>query len=524
MIGVVSWENDETVAEFFQLFKTPWEYYQEGKYYEVIITSPSKIFETNAALTIVYGSEISIVDKEVEVRDNAEGVSLEWEGTCIPIYCSVLTFTQAVVPFLNSQRPGHAVGYEISKDNHKILRIGYDIFREVHYLLTHGQPEKNAGVPTLDLHIEMLRTWIKAAGIEIIEIPPVPYGYKFIVCLTHDVDFIGIKNHLGDHSMWGYLYRASFGSLRNYTKGRIDSKKLLLNLKSFFKLPLVYFGLDHDPWDQFDRYLEIEKGLGSTYFFIPFKNRAGEQFSEKRDPYRAAKYDIGDTVSILSKLISNGCEIGVHGIDAWHSVEMGKVELQKILEKTGTHNSTGIRMHWLVGNEKTPEILDKAGFSYDSTVGYNETLGFKAGTCQVYRPLTTKNLLELPVIIQDTALFSGKRLNASESQANILCEQIIDTIIRVKGVLTILWHQRSLGPERLWDDFYIKLLNKLKMQQVWFATAGEIVKWFRVRRASQFEHGGQSISRNINSLTKNALPPLSLMINNEEKLAIGSKE
>ena len=29
--------------------------------------------------------------------------------------------------------------------------------------------------------------------------------------------------------------------------------------------------------------------------------------------------------------------------------------------------------------------LEKAGFSYDSTVGYNETIGYRAGTAQVFK-------------------------------------------------------------------------------------------------------------------------------------------
>ena len=37
-------------------------------------------------------------------------------------------------------------------------------------------------------------------------------------------------------------------------------------------------------------------------------------------------------------------------------------------------------------------------------VGYNETVGFRAGTSQVFAPIGTKHLLELPLHIQDTSL------------------------------------------------------------------------------------------------------------------------
>ena len=42
---------------------------------------------------------------------------------------------------------------------------------------------------------------------------------------------------------------------------------------------------------------------------------------------------------------------------------------------------------------------------YDSTIGYNETVGYRAGTTQPYRPLAASRLLELPLHVMDTALF-----------------------------------------------------------------------------------------------------------------------
>jgi len=33
---------------------------------------------------------------------------------------------------------------------------------------------------------------------------------------------------------------------------------------------------------------------------------------------------------------------------------------------------------------------------------------------------------------------------------------------RQGGVLTVNWHDRSIAPERLWDDFYLDLLDDLK--------------------------------------------------------------
>jgi hypothetical protein len=147
----------------------------------------------------------------------------------------------------------------------------------------------------------------------------------------------------------------------------------------------------------------------------------------------------------------------------------------------------GIRMHWLLRDEDTPAVLEQAGYAYDSTFGYNDAVGYRSGTVQVFRPLNAKTLLEMPLHIQDGALFYPKRLALSEAEAQKQCDQIIANAERFGGVLTLLWHDRSHGPERWWGEFYIRLIESLKARKVWFASAAQVVGWFRKRRAVRFE-------------------------------------
>jgi hypothetical protein len=51
----------------------------------------------------------------------------------------------------------------------------------------------------------------------------------------------------------------------------------------------------------------------------------------------------------------------------------------------------------------------------------------------------------------------------------------------------INWHDRSIAPERLWERFYLKLLDELKSRGAWFASAGQAAAWFRMRRSAAFE-------------------------------------
>ena len=80
--------------------------------------------------------------------------------------------------------------------------------------------------------------------------------------------------------------------------------------------------------------------------------------------------------------------------------------------------------------------LEKAGFSYDSTVGYNETIGYRAGTAQVFKHPNVDHLLELPLHIMDTALFYPSYMNLSDEQAHAAILQLIENATRFGGVLT----------------------------------------------------------------------------------------
>ena len=224
-----------------------------------------------------------------------------------------------------------------------------------------------------------------------------------------------------------------------------------------------------------------------------------------------------DIADDLKKLLSANREIAVHGIDAWRDSAKGCDEREHIQEITGTAE-TGIRMHWLYFDSQAPSTLEKAGFSYDSTVGYNEAIGYRAGTAQVFKHPNVDRLLELPLHIMDTALFYPSYMNLSDDEARAAMLPLIENVTRFGGVLTINWHDRSLGPERLWADAYVTLLRDLRARTPWFATALQAVSWFRKRRATSFasitQDGGSVRVQTAIDPTTTDLPPLTLRVYN----------
>lgn len=495
MIGVLSKPSQAAaVEEFFQLFKTPWEYYDPDQSYDVVLTTIDTVPEIDAKLVLIYGAAAKSTDAPngFTIRSRQTGGCLDYGRTGVPIYGDLAIFDRGVdeVPCLFATACIAGLRRE-PRISATIVRLGYDLFDEIQFLLTAGQPAEHAAIPTLDLHISLLKRSILREGVPILEIPAAPADHSFTVCLTHDIDFVGIRNHKFDHTMWGFLYRSTFGAVRNLFRRRISLVRLCEMWWAAASLPFVYLGLIKDFWNPFEWYLRVEKGLPATYFLIPFKRHAGEHVPVKNAARRATAYDADDVRSWIAALRSEGCEIGVHGIDGWHSVERGRAELARIAEITG-ESEIGVRIHWLLGDIHTPTILDQAHYAYDSTKGYNETTGYRCGTTQVFRPLGTERLLEVPLHIQDGALFYPDRLDLSESEAETRCKGLIENAGQFGGVLTLLWHDRSHGPERFWGEFYTNLVDVLKSTDAWFATANQAAAWFRRRRDVRFERSGNS--------------------------------
>lgn len=517
MIGVLCPPaHAKVVEEFFELFKTPWEFFRAGGEYAVLLCSGESIPQSAARLVIVHGPDPASPKSSRQLPSETKPPTsvLRWRERRLPVYGACRTFPTSQSRRLTEASSGAAAIHFTEASGSTTVRLGFDLFAEIEFLLTAGQPAEQAGVPVLDLHLAFLRELIADAALPLLEIPPLPAGHDFIACLTHDVDHPVLRNHWCDHTMFGFLHRATVGSLLHVLKGRATLGKLGRNLVAAFSLPFIHLGLARDFWRDFHRYTQIEKGLGSTFFVLPFKHRPGRGKDGPSRPGRAAGYDIDDIRSEVEKIRAQGGEVGLHGIDAWCNVEQGRVEQQRV-SQPDLHGEIGIRMHWLFFEQGSTAKLEQAGFTYDSTFGYNNTVGFRAGTAQVFRPLDTLRLLELPLLVMDTSLFYPDYRNLSCTEARPVVGGIMDDIARFGGALTVNWHDRSIFPERLWDDFYLPFVAELRRRRTWVPTAGTAVAWFRQRRSAAFESvrwAKNEVRVKISAASGEALPALRLRL------------
>lgn len=341
-----------------------------------------------------------------------------------------------------------------------------DPFRTVAGLLNCG--EEHLHEPVCDIELDHIRQELKKYTC-LIEIPPAPWGHPYMVALTHDVDVTSVRE-----CRWSTVGYAAYQCLK---QGHLFS-----GLRFF----AARLGLGSDPWELFERWKVFEQDLGvrSTFFFVPKQSEPGRC----AHPYRAVSYT--PDAEVIRGLARSGWETGVHGLDNWIDMDSGKKEME-VLGMTGAGNRT----HWLLFGPSSWKILDNAGYSYDSTFGYNDDTGFRAGTLQVFQPRTASRLLELPLQIQDIGLFtkscwapdgSGWKkvpcLHLNREDAADYCARIFNFARKYGGEVTLLWHYENITPPRDWSGFYRMLIERAKADAAWLTTADNIVAWFRARR------------------------------------------
>jgi len=311
------------------------------------------------------------------------------------------------------------------------------------------------------------------------ERPTWPDGKPFAVCLTHDVDHVSANSCL-------QVLRAAWRSV-----GQTSSKVLLSRL---FKVGVQLrssLARKKDPFHCYEKWLELEAQVGahSTFFFLP-NNVSRTHYTDGEYQYKDRVYFEGKPCQVgemIHEIDRRGWEIGLHA--SWYAYDdAAELRRQKEqLEAVIGHGIVSIRQHYLHYDiRKTPQTHAEAGFHFDSTLGFNDNVGFRFGTSypwQLYNLVdkTYISTLEIPLIVQDGALLnSNKGLRVDETTAFQYIVQLTDAVERVGGVLTLLWHADSVAiPARY--NLYHQVLEFLRSRNAWFGSVGEIGKWWEER-------------------------------------------
>jgi hypothetical protein len=133
-------------------------------------------------------------------------------------------------------------------------------------------------------------------------------------------------------------------------------------------------------------------------------------------------FDISDqkAAAIIQLAKENKYSIGIHpSYDSDTNEKIFTTE-KTILEKASNNVVTDSRQHFLrYSIHHTGEILDRAGIKTDSSIGYRDKIGFRAGTGFPYRMYNFNqekafDFVEIPMVIMDGAAMEEAGWNSDE--------------------------------------------------------------------------------------------------------------
>jgi hypothetical protein len=299
-----------------------------------------------------------------------------------------------------------------------------------------------------------------------------PEGKPCAVCLTHDVDEVK-KTY-----QW-VTYPLKLIKKRDFAG-------LILQFRSFIQKLR-----GNEPFWTFDEIISVEgtRGVKSSFYFLRETGKI-RPFDTKTWRHFGRRYDFNDTrvKELLHDLYSQDWEVGLHGsFYSYLDPEKLRCEKEALEHALGTP-VTGGRQHNL--NLKIPETWlhqERVGLLYDTTLGYNDCLGFRWGISFPFRPYYSKerrslNVLQIPLAIEDLPYFRCKEpWNAFLT--------IFKNVEESHGVLTVLWHHTVFNEHEFpgWGSDYAKIIDYCKKQDAWLASGTQIHAWWTRREKTSID-------------------------------------
>jgi len=182
--------------------------------------------------------------------------------------------------------------------------------------------------------------------------------------------------------------------------------------------------------------VEQEHGTRSTFFLLAGHNHPADgPFPETYERLRPR---------LVEALEAGGAEIGVHGsyttAEDPERLEREKEELERLAGPIQGH-----RYHYLrLDPARNLAPLARAGFTYDSSLGYPGAIGFRAGIAQPFRPWDHAadrplDLLEIPLAFMD-ATFDERYLDLPARKAEAHLMRLVEWAAENGGGFAVLWH------------------------------------------------------------------------------------
>jgi hypothetical protein len=309
--------------------------------------------------------------------------------------------------------------------------------------------ESFLGLPVVDAYVEILWSALHRLWPRLERRPR-----RFRIALTHDVDrplaSVGrsapkLVQQLGADALLRRDASLAVRRVRSWAGVRRGDHRL-------------------DPYNTFDFLMEVSErhGIAGAFYFL-----ATEEMTALDGLYTLEQPWIQ---SLVRRIHERGHEIGLHAsFDSYRDPQRTEAEflrLRRAVERQGViQERWGGRQHYLRWeNPVTWSNWEAAGLDYDSTLGYADRIGFRAGTCHEFRPFHLLDrrpltLRERPLHVMDGALFEYMKLSPDRALESVTA--MARECRRFGGTLSLLWHNSSLptARQRRWYENLVDALQ-----------------------------------------------------------------
>jgi hypothetical protein len=242
----------------------------------------------------------------------------------------------------------------------------------------------------------------------------------------------------------------------------------------------------HPVRDGVQAILDAERGLASTWFVLcgTPTARTFKQGDLTYDPESAAAREIVGAASAA------GHEIALHGSFETYDRDAAFTEQRVRLARIAGREVAGVRQHFLRTRPGYTEgAMRDAGFRYDSTCGFADRNGFRAGVADVVPvvdPSTDRpaGLAEVPFCFMDRAL-SKYRGDEDPTSWRDDALRLAAACREVEGLWVGIWHPNvtvaALGYPGAAAAF-AGTVDGIVAERPYVATLDTIVRWRAARR------------------------------------------
>ncbi|PTN08338.1 polysaccharide deacetylase family protein [Mangrovibacterium marinum] len=245
---------------------------------------------------------------------------------------------------------------------------------------------------------------------------------------------------------WAYkhksLGRLIAASVKSVLRGKLDE---------FSERLRIWSGDDPDPYDTYGYIRQVYRGQEELLRFFFLVGRAGRydrNVSPAKPGFRALVRDL-----------SRDFETGLHPSYRSNCKKRELSREREVLEEIIGKPVVASRQHYLkLLFPGTYRRLIKAGIHEDYTLGYPETIGFRAGIASPFWFFDLKedqktNLRVYPFQCMDITL--RDYMQKSPAEAIELLKKMMDEIKKSGGTFISLWHNESLSDAGNWKGWRV---------------------------------------------------------------------